>query len=415
MANSKKNVKTNKKPKRNITQIVAAVIAGLLALMTIATLIAGALSVNAVTQAEIDALKKKLTQTTAEKKALQGQLNDLSSDKSAVKKQIELLDKQITAAEDEIVLQDELLVQLAQMIEAKTLELAQSQTAQDESYEKARLRIRYMVEQGSTSYLTLLLSADDFASFLYRYEVIKQISESDTKIFENLRAIKEQVAAQKLALEESQALEKQTREEMEANKLALEKQISDKQKTMASIVNAEEKTKEAYKKMIEEEDALIDSIKKKAAELAAQKSFMGSSDGKWMWPLSSSHKVITCKYGMRTHPITGVYKLHSGVDVRADKGTKIYAANGGVVDTSAFSSAWGNYVVINHGGGYVTLYAHMSSRAVKEGAKVTKGDVIGYVGSTGYSTAPHLHFEIMKDGQTSNPLSYFKGIDFDFK
>ena len=119
---------------------------------------------------------------------------------------------------------------------------------------------------------------------------------------------------------------------------------------------------------------------------------------------------------MRTHPTTGVYKLHTGCDISASgiRGKPITAAKAGKVIKAGYSSAYGNYVTIDHGGGYATLYAHASSLAVSKNDYVTKGQVIAYVGSTGYSTGPHLHFEIIVNGQYKNPLSYYPNLSFKY-
>jgi murein DD-endopeptidase MepM/ murein hydrolase activator NlpD len=135
--------------------------------------------------------------------------------------------------------------------------------------------------------------------------------------------------------------------------------------------------------------------------------------GKFLWPVSGYYSV-TDVFGMRTHPTTGVYKLHTGVDIAGSgiRGKPILAANSGTVLKAGSHTAYGNYVVIDHGGGYSTLYAHAKSLNVSKGQKVNRGDVLGYVGSTGYSTGPHLHFEIMENGNYKDPLSYF---DIKFK
>ena len=132
---------------------------------------------------------------------------------------------------------------------------------------------------------------------------------------------------------------------------------------------------------------------------------MGS--GSFVWPATSY--LVTSEYGYRIHPLQGVQKFHSGIDIGAGAGTPIYAAAAGTVATATYNDSYGNYVLINHGGGNSTLYAHMSSMAVSSGAYVTQGQVIGYVGSTGWSTGPHLHYEVRLNGSTVNPLSYYSG------
>ena len=123
------------------------------------------------------------------------------------------------------------------------------------------------------------------------------------------------------------------------------------------------------------------------------------------WPSPSCH-IITSNYGWRLHPTLGYEKLHTGIDIGAAYGSKIVAAKSGTVVTATSNRAYGNYVVINHGGGVCTLYAHQSALAVSAGQHVNEGDLIGYVGSTGYSTGPHLHFEVIINGATTNPLGY---------
>ena len=151
-------------------------------------------------------------------------------------------------------------------------------------------------------------------------------------------------------------------------------------------------------------------IKKLAEELKKQQT-PPTSTGSYVWPCPSS-KGITSGYGMRKINLYGYEKFHAGIDVGANMGASIIAADGGTVIVSTYDGGYGNYIMINHGGGRVTLYAHMSSRAVTVGTTVNKGQVIGYVGSTGNSTGPHLHFEVRNNGGTVDPLTYFSGYYF---
>ena len=135
--------------------------------------------------------------------------------------------------------------------------------------------------------------------------------------------------------------------------------------------------------------------------------------GEWLWPVNGYYG-ITSKFGYRYHPLTGVYKMHTGVDVAGSGINRkpIRAANSGTVLKAGYNVGYGNYVVIDHGGGYTTLYGHASSLAVSAGQKVSRGDTIAYVGSTGYSTGPHLHYEIIQNGERKNPLSFYSHINF---
>lgn len=406
----KKNHTTQ--PRRTAGQKIITAVALVMAILMIAGFLASALNIFAVTKAQVDALKTKVAEAGKRKNELKAQLSGLTNDLSALQKQISLLDSQIEAQQDEIDAQEELLGELTQMIADKTIELEESERQQAEQYAQLRSRLRYMVEHGTTSSLSILLSSDSFSDFLNRYEIIRQISLRDENLFEQLKAIRDKVLTEKQELEDTKKEAEDTKLQMEANKAELEAQMEAKRKQMESIQLAQKNVKDAYAAMIETEDELMAQYKKAAAEYAAQSTYVG---GTFMWPLPAGNNVVTCKYGMRTHPITGKRKLHTGVDLRASTGTKVYAANKGTVTTSGYSSAWGNYIIISHGGGITTLYAHMSKRSVSKDDKVKQGDIIGYSGNTGYSTAPHLHFEISKNGSTYNPLNEFKDFKVTYK
>lgn len=404
--------KTAYERKMTRSRIIAAVVAVLLALLMFGGVVVSSLQAFAITKSEVDALKNKVAAATAKKKELKNQLSSLNSDLSALEQQIALLDSQIEAQEDEIAAQEELLAQLEQLIADKTIELKDSEEQQARQYDRMKDRVRYMAEHDNTSYLSILLASESFSDFLNRWEIIKQISVRDEELFEELKLIRDKVSAEKDELEAAQAEAQETKTQMEANMAELETQRAAKIKQQEAAQNARNAANKAYAEIIEKEDDLMEEYKKAAAQLAAQSTYVG---GKFMWPLPAANNVVTCPYGMRKHPITGKYKLHTGVDLRCSTGTKVYAANAGTVTTSGYSSAWGNYIIINHGGGYTTLYAHLSRRSVAKGDKVKQGDVIGQSGNTGYSTAPHLHFEINKDGSSYDPLTEFKGFNYVMK
>lgn len=391
---------------------ISAFIAAILAIVMIAGTILSALPLSAASS--VDKLKTELTDVTKRKKAAQAELDKLKGKKSSILNEIEQIDNEITAAEREIEIQQELIVEYDAMIAQKETELAEGQKREEEQYQKLKSRVRLMYEQGSMSYLSILLSSDDFSDFLSRYEIVSQLSKYDKNLFEQLKAIKESIAQKKQELETDRAEAVQIKTDLETNKTTLEKRMNERNAQMESIESAEAETKKLYKEIAEEEDRLAEAIRK---EIAAQAAQSGSTyvGGTFMWPLPAANNVVTCKYGMRTHPITGVYKLHTGVDLRATKGTNIYAANNGTVTTATYNKAYGNYVVIDHGGGVATLYAHMSKLNVSKGQKVTQGTVIGLVGSTGYSTGPHLHFEVIRNGKYTNPIDEFKGFKVVYK
>ncbi|MBR4992339.1 MAG: peptidoglycan DD-metalloendopeptidase family protein [Clostridia bacterium] len=398
--------------KQNRRRRVVQIIAILLVALMVGSVLLSALPVFGITKSEVDALKNKVAAATAKKNDLKKQVSSLNANLNELSKQITLLDGQIEAQEEEIAAQEELLQQLEVLISEKTIELAASEEEQAQQYARMKERVRYMAEHDNTSYLSILLASDSFSDFLNRWEIIKQINLRDEQLFEDLKAIRDKVSVEKTELETAQQEAQDTKTQMDANMADLEAQRKAKIDKQTQIQQQKNETNAAYAAMIEQEEALMEQYKKAAAQLSAQSTYVG---GKFMWPLPAANNVVTCKYGYRTHPVTKKYKLHTGIDLRCSTGTNVYAANGGTVTTSGYSSAWGNYIIINHGGGYTTLYAHLSSRKVAKGATVKQGTVIGKSGNTGYSTGPHLHFEINRNGSSYDPLTEFKGFNYVFK
>ena len=408
--------------KKTITRVAAGAIAGLLAGLMLFGLVADLffrVSASAASQSDVDALKEKLEDQAAEKKKLQNELNSIDSEKATVKEQIEALDAQINSTEEQIELQNDLIDSLEEMIAQKEEELAEAQKKEEEQYEKFKTRVRVMYEQGETSYLEVLLSADDLSDFLSKYEIVSQIAEYDKNLFEELKALKEEIAQTKAELEEDRQQAENARKELEVSKSELDTQLANRSQAMKELESAAEEVKASFAEIEAEENSInaqIDKIVKemeaeaerKRQEEAAKAQQSGSGSGStssgttqvagYTHPLPSGYRYVTSRFGYRNHPVTGQYKLHTGVDISAPNGTPIYAAKPGTVIIAGYSSAWGNYVVINHGGGITTLYAHMSKILTTKGATVSAGQQIGKVGSTGYSTGNHLHFEVRQNG-----------------
>ena len=402
--------------KKTITRVAAGAIAGLLAGLMLFGLVADLffrVSASAASQSDVDALKEKLEDQAAEKEKLQNELDSIDTEKATVKEQIEALDAQINSTEEQIELQNDLIDSLEEMIAQKEEELAEAQKKEEEQYEKFKTRVRVMYEQGETSYLEVLLSADDLSDFLSKYEIVSQIAEYDKNLFEELKALKEEIAQTKSELEEDRQQAENVRKELEVSKSELDTQLANRSQAMKDLESAAEEVKASFAEIEAEEDAInaqIDKIVKEMEEEAERKrqeqaaqgggsTSTGTTQvGGYTYPLPSGYRYVTSKFGYRNHPVTGVYKLHTGVDISAPNGTAIYAAQSGTVIIAGYSSAWGNYVVINHGGGVTTLYAHMSKILTTKGATVSAGTQIGRVGSTGYSTGNHLHFEVRQNG-----------------
>ncbi|RGC63552.1 metalloendopeptidase [Agathobaculum butyriciproducens] len=286
-------------------------------------------------------------------------------------------------------------------------------------------------EQGETSYLEVLLNASNFSDLLSRLEIVSAIMDDNKKIVAEYTAAKEDIQQKRDDLQATQDEQVQYQENLKYKAEEL-KSSEEQQKALQKSLQAYQKEQKAeYERITSEMDTVSDQIAEQsrkeaaaaAAAAAAAKKKGGSSSsssgssagnlssatltsGTFTWPLPG-YTNNSSAYGWRVHPIYGTRKFHKGEDIPAPTGTPIVAAASGTVTTAGWVSGYGNYTVINHGGGVMTAYGHQSAIHVSVGQRVTAGQTIGLVGSTGNSTGPHLHFEVYVNGSTRNPMSYF--------
>lgn len=366
---------------------------------------------SAVTRAEIDALKNKSGSIASQKKDIQNQLKALQADKSSAMKKKQLLEDQIDLIRQEISNINEQIAMYDQLIAEKTAELEQAEADEAAQFDLFCRRMRHMEEQGETSYWAILFSSSSFAELLDNYMMIEEIIQYDNKVIDDLTALQERVAADRAELEEAQAEQEEAKAQQLAAQEELKGQEAEVDKLIAEI-NAQEDVLEEMEAELNKAAKELDAqIKAKEKEYAAQIANVPSESG-YLWPLSGSYNVLSSLFGPRLHPVTHKPGNHSGIDIPAPAGTKIYAAKSGVVIHAAkgTGSSWsyGNYVIVSHSDGTSTLYAHMSRIGCKQGQTVKQGDVIGYVGTTGRSTGNHLHFEVRVGSTRKDPVNYFK-------
>jgi murein DD-endopeptidase MepM/ murein hydrolase activator NlpD len=390
-----------------------------LAVLMILTVMFSVLTAQAVSQAQIDALQESKSQLESKAKDIQSKINVLTEEQGRYIDRKAALDEQCELTRQEIELINQQIELYDKLIEEKAVELEEAQKKEREQYELFRTRIRSMEENGSMSYLAVIFRASSFSDLLSRIADVSDIMEYDKRLEDDYIAAREYVQKVKAEYEETQRQQEQYRSELLEKEAQLEEQVQ----AAAAMIAALEENIDEFTKAFEENAAAerevqsqIDSlIKQKQAEeaakaAAAQKGSSGGSvkagKGTFIWPAPSSYSVSS-PYGYRIHPIFGTERFHAGIDIGASAGDQILAAAGGTVSIATYSSSYGNYVMISHGGGNATLYAHMSSRVVSAGDSVKQGDVIGYVGSTGWSTGPHLHFEIRINNALVNPMDYF--------
>ena len=382
-------------------------------------------SAFAVTQSEIDALKSQKSQLASQKRSLQstinslqGQQNDQIALKNALDEKNAITVKQILNLNEQIELH-------TQLIEQKTKEVDEAQKVADAQLEKYKVRVRAMEESGRYNYFEVLFGASSIGEFLSLIDDIGDIMRSDKELEDAYRQSVADLKSVKAEYEQAKAEMESSKTELESLKAQQEKDIAEATAVIASLQGDISSNSSLLSQLSAQEKQLNADIQKKVDELNRQQQQQqqpgntgntGSTvgTGNLVWPSYCTY--ITSRQGPRVHPVTGEYKNHGGTDIGASYGSAIYAADSGTVVRSAdgWNGGWGNYVMINHGNGMQTLYAHMSSRAVSVGQTVSRGQTIGYVGSTGMSTGPHLHFEMYINGSRVDPQTRYPGVSFSY-
>lgn len=291
---------------------------------------------------------------------------------------------------------------LQEKIDENQLQLTKKQQEVDKRIHIYQERLRDIYINGQINYLDVLLGAKDFSDFSSRMYLLQKIISSDLAMLDQLKKDFDEINSRKklLAAEMKEIHAAQT--ELEAKKSRVNKLREQRAQVLYKAQEDEQSSQAEYDRLL----AISENIAAMLRNL--ENSGGGASEesggtGKFMWPCTGP---ITSYYGWRTHPIFGTTKYHSGMDIAVDTGTPIHAADSGTIVYSGWLGGYGNCVMIDHGGGLVSLYAHNSELNVSEGQYVTKGTVVAYAGSTGYSTGPHCHFEVRLHGELTEPLNY---------
>ena len=285
----------------------------------------------------------------------------------------------------------------------------------EKQYEDMKIRIQFMYEHGSMSFIEILLSCSSFSEMLNKAEYIEQVSAYDREMLNQyeetkvkVEALEKELAAQKETLSAVRADVKKQQDEMKGLISEKQEEIKDFQ---TDIANKEKAIKE-YEDMIAAQDdtiraleAAVAAAKKKRQEMGVSENSASYGGGAFCWP-APSYTRISDDYGWRMHPTLGVKQFHNGVDMAAPSGSSILAAADGEVVAATYNATMGNYVMIDHGGGLFTIYMHASALYVSSGSSVSKGDEIAAIGSTGRSTGPHLHFGVRLNGSYVSPWNY---------
>jgi len=317
----------------------------------------------------------------------QDQLNEGKNKVEDLNKDITSLQKQIDSAQTSI-------SSLETKIAAKEQKLAAKKAKLNENTDAMNKRLRNMYKSGSMSFVDIILSSGNVSELIENMEMIKLVYRSDKDLVSSLKK-----SYNKTKKESKELSAMKTRLVSKQNQLSSDKSAISKKRSAVAANNQELSAK------IDALNSEADRITQELQSSSSSSSSSTYSGGALLWPCPSSH-TITSYFGYRMHPILHVRKLHTGIDIGASYGAKIVAANDGKVIASYYNSSYGNMVMIDHGGGIVTLYAHASKRLVSKGTTVSRGQTIARVGSTGSSTGNHLHFEVRVNGVYKNPLKY---------
>jgi len=347
----------------------------------------------------------ELSKAKEQKKTIEQEIKSVGEDKKNIKSNIKDMESKMNALIEEQKKSSQELKKLEN--EVKTLEdvinnlnaeLEIAEQKYENQKELLKTRIVVMYENSSVTYLQTLIESKSIIDFFERIQLISLISENDKRLVEELDAAKKDVEykrqlteSQKRQVEEQKRAKEEEIEEIKASRSQVDRKIQEYEMTLENLEKLED---ELVKKSQE--------LTKYIEKLMSEAKYTG---GVMTWPCPSSTQ-ISSYYGNRYHPILKKYKLHTGIDIAASRGASIVAAAAGKVILAEWQTGYGNTVIIDHGGKIATLYGHADKILVKVGDEVKAGDTIAKVGSTGWSTGPHLHFEVIKDGQTQNPLNY---------
>ena len=425
---------------------MVSILAGALALFMILGLVLSILPAS-VFAASSSAIKDELAELEAEAERIQQEKADLAQQQAQntaetediVTRKMEI-DQEIKLIHDEMNNINAQMQTYNQLIAEKQMELDDAQARQDQLNQQYKERIRAMEENGRISYWSVLFRARSFSEFLGNVSLMADIARADQAMLDELNAVAQEIQtaqaelaeekagldAQRTALSESQAeldaksaeatqildeLNDKTAElqayyaEYEEKESELSASIAQKEQEYTEALQAEEEARREEEAAANNNNNSGSSGGNGNAGSEGGSSSGGASSSGWLYPLP--YRVsITDAYGWRINPISGQRSFHHGTDFAAGSGTAIYASRVGTVTDAGYDDVYGYSVTINHGDGYSSLYAHMTHFVVSSGDYVTQGQVIGYVGSTGWSTGPHLHFSIYYNGSSVNPMNY---------
>ena len=356
---------------------------------------------NSTMQNNVDELQKTHDELQGQVDESNNELLNIQNDLSENMTEIESLNEKLLEYQTQIDKNSIQVNNLSESIKNIEEELNKVEKEYEEKKKALENRLVILYEIGDNKYLDVLLSSTSIGDFLSRYYLITEIAKYDSQIVEEVEKQKIEIEESRKKLNSQMEEYKKAKDEEEKIQIMLENTLIVKNNYISKLTQKEQELQAKIEESINE----LRLIEKEIVMLTTANIGTDYVGGVMAWPVPGYTR-ITSQFGMRTHPITGVYKLHTGMDIGAPIGTNFIAANDGVVIKAGFNTAYGNMVIIDHGGGVSTLYAHGSEILVTLGQEVKKGDPILKVGMTGYTTGPHAHFEVRVNGEYVQPLNF---------
>lgn len=350
----------------------------------------------------LDELKKKQKNAIQQMDDTKKEIKNLETQTKDVSSQIEELDKEMDQAVVELEKVEKELDKLNEDINTTLKELEEAEEKIDGKQDTFNSRLRVMYKNGNVGYLEVLLAAANISDFLTRKDMVQSIVNHDVELIKYMKEQRDIIENKKTELQAKRASVEVARSKLQDRQNDLAKATRAKELLMTELQKDLKKAEEQYDKL----NKLAKDIE---SEIVKRQRVDGPySGGVMSWPVPG-HTRISSPYGYRIHPVFKTKKLHTGIDIPASRGTNVIAAADGTVIYSGSLGGYGKVIMIDHGGGIVTLYGHNSSLVVSEGTEVQKGDTIAKIGSTGISTGPHCHFEVRKNGSYVDPIPWLKG------
>lgn len=322
-----------------------------------------------------------ITDITEKLKAIQAELDEATRKLQAIKKEQDQVNLQIKQLQEEI-------------------QKAEVQLRARQAILNKRVRVIYM--HGQLSYIEVILGANSFSDFANRLELLKRIIRSDFNLIQEIQQRKAAIEAKKVEIEKEKARLDELASEAQKVQDEVKAKKAEQQRVLAHARTQQDAAKQMEADLIARSNEIRQIIQSRMQQNSGSDQIV-HGNGTFIWPCNGP---ITSPFGYRTHPIFGTTIYHSGIDIGVDYNTPIHAADGGTVILAGWCGGYGNAVIIDHGNGLQTLYGHNTSVAVSEGQTVSQGQVIAYSGSTGYSTGPHCHFEVRRNGEAVDPMGY---------